>query len=52
MIIILVWRNFCDDVGDDDDNDDDDDDGDNKLFLWNGWPTKGVIKYSQPGPLS
>ena len=51
MIIILVWRNFCDDVGDDDDDDDDDDDGD-KLFLWNGWPTKGVIKYSQPGPLS
>ena len=27
---------------DDDDNDDDDDDDDDKLFLWYGWPTKGV----------
>ena len=26
---------------DDDDNDDDDDD-DDELFLWYGWPTKGV----------
>ena len=31
-------------VHDDDDNDDDDDDDDddNELFLWYGWPTKGV----------
>ena len=25
-----------------DDDDDDDDDDDNELFLWYGWPTKGV----------
>ena len=24
------------------DDDDDDDDDDDKLFLWYGWPTKGV----------
>ena len=28
-------------ANDDDDNDDDDDDGD-ELFLYYGWPTKGV----------
>ena len=27
---------------DDDNDDDDDDDDDDKLFLWYGWPTKGV----------
>ena len=34
---------------------DDDDDGggdDDELFLWYGWPTKGVKPYFQPGPLS
>ena len=25
-----------------DDDDDDDDDDDNELFLWYGWPTKGI----------
>ena len=30
-----ITINFCDD-------DDDDDDDDDKLFLWYGWPTKGV----------
>ena len=25
-----------------DDDDDDDDDEDDELFLWYGWPTKGV----------
>ena len=34
----------------DDDNDDDDDD--DELFLWNGWPAKGVWPYFLPGPLS
>ena len=23
-----------------------------KLFLWNGWPTKGIKPYFEPGPLS
>ena len=27
---------------DDDDDDGDDDDDDDELFLWCGWPTKGV----------
>ena len=40
-----------DDDGDDGD-DDDDDDGDDEFFLGNGWPTKGVKPYFQPGPLS
>ena len=31
---------------------DDDDDDDDELFLWYGWPTKGVQPYFQPGPLS
>ena len=31
-----------DDDDDDDDGDDDDDDDDDELFLWYGWPTKGV----------
>ena len=31
---------------------DDDDDDDDELFLWYGWPTKGVYPYFQPGPLS
>ena len=26
----------------DDDDDDDDDDDNDKLFLWYGWPTKGI----------
>ena len=30
------------DFSDDDDDDDDDDDEDDDLFLWYGWPTKGV----------
>ena len=30
----------------------DDDDDDYELFLWYGWPTKGVSPYFQPGPLS
>ena len=25
---------------------------DDELFLWYGWPTKGVSPYFQPGPLS
>ena len=29
-------------VPDDDDDDGDDDDDDDELFLWCGWPTKGV----------
>ena len=33
-------------------HDDDDDDDDDELFLWYGWPTKGVQPYFQPGPLS
>ena len=32
--------------------DDDDDDDDDELFLWYGWPTKGVYPYFQLGPLS
>ena len=35
----------------DDDDDGDGDDDDNELFLWYGWPTKGVKPYFQPGPL-
>ena len=31
---------------------DDDDGGDGELFLWYGWPTKGVWLYLQQGPLS
>ena len=34
------------------DDDDDDDDDDEKLFLWNGWPKKGVYLYFRTGPLS
>ena len=30
----------------------DDDDDDDELFLWYGWPTRGVYLYFQPGPLS
>ena len=30
----------------------DDDDGDDELFLWYGWPMKGIYPYFQPGPLS
>ena len=26
----------------------DDDNGDDKLFLWNGWPTKGVLPFRDP----
>ena len=26
----------------DEDDDDDDDDDDDELFIWHGWPTKGV----------
>ena len=36
---LFCWFNNVDD----DDDDDDDDDGDDKLFLRNGWPTKGVL---------
>ena len=32
------------------DDDDDDDDDDDKLLLWNGWPTKSVKPYVDPGP--
>ena len=28
------------------------DDDDDELFLWYGWPTKGVSPYFQPGPLA
>ena len=31
-----------DDDDDDEDDDDDDDDDEDELFLWYGWPTKGV----------
>ena len=31
-----IWKRLCDD----------------ELFLWYGWPTKGVKPYFQPGPLS
>ena len=34
--------------GDDGDDDDDDD----ELFMWNGWPTRGVKPYFYSGPLS
>ena len=27
-------------------------DDDDELFLWYGWPTKGILPYFQPGPLS
>ena len=37
---------------DDDDDDDGDDNDDDELFLWYGWPTKGVLPYFQPVPLS
>ena len=37
---------------DNDDDSDDDDDDDDELFLWYGWPKKGVWPYFQPGPLS
>ena len=36
-----VFHYFPLNIGDDDDDDDDDDDAD-ELFLWYGWPTKGV----------
>ena len=35
------YKLWCVDNKFDDDDDDDDDDGD-ELFLWYGWPTKGV----------
>ena len=35
----------------DDDDDDDDEDDDDELFLWYGWPTKGVKSYFQLRPL-
>ena len=35
-----------------DDDDDDDDDADKAVLLYNGWPTKGVYPYIQPGPLA
>ena len=34
--------NIGDDDDDDDEDDDNDDDDDDELFLWYGWPTKGV----------
>ena len=34
--------NFDDDDDDDDDDDEDDDDDGDELFLWYGWPTKGI----------
>ena len=33
-------------------DDDDDDDDDDEMFLWYGWPTKGIWPYFQPEPLS
>ena len=33
-------------------DDDDDDDDDDKLFMWNGWPARGVKPYFHSGPLS
>ena len=33
-------------------HDDDDDDDDDELFVWYGWPTKGIWPHFQPGPLS
>ena len=47
-----LWISQMTDFVDDDADDDDDDDDDNELFLWYGWPTKGVKPYFQPGPLS
>ena len=32
--------------------DDDEDDDDDEFFLWYGLPTKGILPYFQPGPLS
>ena len=28
------------------------DDDDDELFLWHGWPMKGILPYFQPGLLS
>ena len=39
-------------LDDDDDDDDDDEDEDDELFLWYGWPKKGVYFYFQPELLS
>ena len=36
-----LWIDHSD-AHDDDDDDDDDDDNDDELFLYYGWPTKGV----------
>ena len=46
----LIPNSYIDD-DDNDVDDDDDDDDDDELFLWYGWPTKGVWPYLQPGPL-
>ena len=46
-LVNITDTRSCDDDGDDDDDDDDD-----ELFLWYGWPAKGVCPSFQPGPLS
>ena len=48
---ILMW-NVEFELKPHDDDDDDDDNDDEKLFLWNGWPKKGVYLYFRTGPLS
>ena len=42
----IAWFPLLFNMADDDDKDDD------ELFLWYGWPTKGVQPYFHPGPLS
>ena len=41
----IAWFPLLFNIADDDDKDDD------ELFLWYGWPTKGIQPYFQPGPL-
>ena len=43
---MMMMKKYFDDEGDDDDNDND------ELFLRNGWATKDVYPYFQPGTLS
>ena len=47
LVVCIFWDSkswtfilYPDDDDDDDDGDDDDDD--DELFLWYGWPTKGI----------
>ena len=52
--IIIIWVNLksCQVISPEAWDDDDDDDDNDELFLWYGLPTKGILPYFHPGPLS